>query len=83
MRSRIRKKLRPVILAVVRFVGNQKRKTGTAAGDARSNATGGGGGNAASGLPEIKNQREAQSGTAAGDARSNATGGGGGNRTHG
>ena len=46
-------------------------------------ATGGGGGNAASGLPEIKKPREALTGTATGDARSRATGGGGGNRTHG
>jgi hypothetical protein len=46
-----------------RLAGNQKpsakRPTGTAAGDERSDATGGGGGNAASGLPEIGKHREA------------------------
>jgi hypothetical protein len=36
-----------------------KRLTGTATGDETSNATGGGGGNAASGLPEIGKHREA------------------------
>jgi hypothetical protein len=46
-----------------RLAGNQKpsakRLTGTATGDERSNATGGGGGNAAFGLPEIGKHREA------------------------